>query len=248
MRIIVFGSSVCLTIRPPRTTRAEGTYTDLLRRACQAQDPTAEVLNLARRSNIITLESELEFTNSLTRFNPDVVILHYGIVEASPRALPYRSWMWWHRPQVCSKFKGYIAGRLNLLWPHLIRLFGLKGWVNSAQFAYHLKRLCAHARKECQARIFLINIGPPNELFCQRLPGIERIIPEYNRTIARVAAEEGAEVIDVWSLIQQYSIEKMQPDGAHLTSFGHECLFQQLWLALQQSADHESGVVSEIRS
>ena len=69
MRVVVFGSSSALAIRPPRTNRDEGTYSDYLRQVLEQHLPGSEVTNMASRSNMVTLETDMEFTGMLQRLN-----------------------------------------------------------------------------------------------------------------------------------------------------------------------------------
>lgn len=85
-----------------------------------------------------------------------------------------------------------------------------------------------HCRKECTARIYLVNIGPSNEHYKVMLPGIEQAILTYNHVIAKTAAAEGASRLDVFALVSREGLEKAQPDGAHLSVHGHQCLFAEL--------------------
>ena len=229
MRIAVFGSSVALETRPARRVYAEGNYADLLRVAAEALDPTSEVVNLARRSNLIVHETEMKFTGDLQRLNPQVVILHFGINEAAPRAIPYGPWMWLHGPQDSGRLKAVTSGILLRFWAILIRLLGLRGWVKPAEFGRYTRQLIAHLRKECQAEVFVVNMGPPNAKYRRLPPRIESIMPEYNAVLAKVARDTGAVLVDVWSMVQAEGVEKAQPDGCHLSAYGHRRVFETIW-------------------
>ena len=99
VRVSVFGSSVALTIRPPRANRTEGTYSDRVDALALKAGFYLIVKNHAQRSRLITHENEMDFVGKLQKDNPDYVILHYGINEAAPRVWPYRLWMIAHAPK-----------------------------------------------------------------------------------------------------------------------------------------------------
>lgn len=228
MRVAVFGSSVALFVRPPRGERAHGTYIDLLRRELERREPGSEVANLAYRSRMVTHETDIGFTASLARIDPDVAILHYGVNEAAPRALPYSMWMWLYGPQRCSRIKRYAACRLLPLLAFVTRAFHMSGWVDPVTFGKHLSSLIRHCRKESAAVVFVVNIGPPNERFIRMLPGIDAACVRYNSVIAECASAEGAFLLDAYSLIDRAGLDKAQPDGAHLSADGHQLLFEEL--------------------
>lgn len=234
MRVLVFGSSVPLAIRPRREDRTDGTYVDLLRRALKSHSPDADVVNLASRSRLVTHESDIDFTASVQRFDPDLVILHYGINEAAPRAIPYRPWMWLHAPQNCGKPKALVASGLSRLYPTLIRLFKMRGWVEPQEFGNHLSRLIGHCRKESTAAIVLVNLGPPSPRYERMLPGVHQAITQYNHAITEVAQTENVGLVDAYSLVKREGLDKTQPDGAHLSPFGHRCLFDELLRVLEE--------------
>jgi len=228
LRILVFGHSGSLALRPPRQSRQEGTYVDLLRRhVTESCGADAAVVNLALRSNMVN-QDDLRFTCDIQRHDPDVVVLHYGVNECAPRVLPRPIWMWLHG----FADQGWLRRRLgSWLMPMevlLMRLVSCGGWLSAAKFERCLRFKIASVRKEAACRVLVVNIGPPNERYRRMLPGIERQVLRFNEVIARVAAESGALLMDVQGMVTAGGLEQLQPDGCHLSAEGHRQLFEMI--------------------
>ncbi len=228
MRVAAFGASVGLSIRPPRTKRQDGNYLDILRDTLQADDPRSAVFNLTQGSNIITLEYTRKFADDISRYNPDWVILNYGINEAAPRAIPYGLWMQLHSPGDRGWIKRKLGQLLHRNSPAIIRFFKKKGWVSAEKFGVELQRLIDLSKKESLAEIIVLNIGPVNEHYKEMLPGIEKLVEVYNLKINEVVEKCGVYLLDIHRLVSDHGMENVQPDSCHFSVLGHKLVYEKI--------------------
>ncbi len=229
MRVLVLGSSVALSIRPTRSDRTEGNYSDLLREELQKQDPSNEVINLAQGSTVITDMKDWQYIDILKRHNPDVVILNYGINEAAPRLISLDFWRWLFRSKNRGWFRNMFAKYIYKWAPFLIRTLKLKGWVSADKFVQQLKALLVQADKESKSKVIVLNVGPANDHFMKMLPGVETYIPQYNDAIGRaLTGQDHAVLLDIFEQVELHGIEKIQPDGCHFSALGHKIICEKI--------------------
>jgi hypothetical protein len=221
LNIAVFGSSVALTIRPFRTSRQEGNYCDYIIKNLEESGHRVTLNNFASRSRIIVRENILDYVSNLQRSNPDFTILHYGVNEAVPRVWPYKIWLLFHKPKWNrSKMHGKLYPYLLRFETFLISLFRINGWVSKRKFRILLKQMVDTTIKETLSKVILISISNPNEHYIRTLPGVEKLIKDFNHIIAAIALESNSCLIDVNELSENEKVN-LCPDGAHLSVLGH---------------------------
>jgi lysophospholipase L1-like esterase len=84
---VIFGNSVPLLVIPPRTQRSDGTYGEVLERVLRASNVDASVDNRSRMFELIH-EASRRFSTDIAPLTPDVLIVHYGVLEMQPNVLP----------------------------------------------------------------------------------------------------------------------------------------------------------------
>lgn len=241
MKITVVGNSVGLLVRPPRTSREEAVYAQLLVqkfRESEARD--IEVYNHCKWSGDL-LTCLAEFEHQILQYDPDVVLVHFGINECAPRVLPRALWT-----LLNAKFSYRMPGHryllrvlnagLSRIRPHAIRLLRSRSWMSPHQFEQALSQLVVLTVKETRAQLILLNIGPPTDRVERALPGCTENVAIFNKIISRIARESlhHCSVLDIHQLVLTHGAEDLQPDGIHLSATGHALVADQLFSFISQ--------------
>lgn len=238
LNIAIFGSSVALTIRPFRSSRKEGNYSDVIKSELENAGNKVSLKNFASRSRLIVHEDIMEYVGNLQKANPDFTVLHYGINEAAPRVWPY--WIWlllhkpkWDRSRIHKKFYPFFL-RIETL---VIKSLKMKGWVSKRKFHKMLKLMVETTIRETLSKVVLISIGNPNENYIRILPGVEQQIAEFNMIINNVAKETSSFLVDINKLGEEADMN-LCPDGAHLSFPGHLLVGKEICMYIQRQYEN----------
>jgi lysophospholipase L1-like esterase len=222
--VVIVGSSVSLYVRPPRATRDQGTYVELLARAL---GPAYRIDNIARVSYDIR-DALHGFHKQLLPIAPDVVVLHLGVNESVSRFLPRRLWrvVYGGGDRVTSP--GLVRRAMMLLdaamRPVMTR-FLPRAWFGAHEFERLTDEFLVNVRKEFAARIVVVGITRPSDRVEKQLRGSISRVRDFNAALARSAAAAGATFIDVDAIADR---DDLHPDGIHFSAAGHAWLAERL--------------------
>jgi hypothetical protein len=238
LNIAIFGSSVALTIRPFRSSREEGNYSDVIKSELDNAGFKVLMKNFASRSRLIVHEDVLEYVGNLQKANPDFTVLHYGINEAAPRVWPYRIWLSLHKPKwYRSRFHERFYPFLLRIETLIIKSLKMKGWVSKRKFHNMLKLMVETTVRETLSKVILISIGKPNDNYIRILPGVEQLITDFNIIINDVAKETGSYLVDINKLGEEADLN-LCPDGAHLSFPGHLLVGKEICKYIQRQYEN----------
>ncbi len=209
---------------------AEQRYIYLLRNfwetSCQYK---TSIIDRAKGGSTITEQYSLyKDDNSYFGDKEDVLIIHLGICDCSPRPIPRRV------RKVVSALPGFLRNRV-IKFLHNNRSFLLRSgssWLltEKKKFGEVLKDWLQEAAKNYK-RIYIVNIAPTNPAFEKHSPGWMKNIRDYNDVIQEVVSvvnEPPVHLIDIYSnIMNDYSnvdLYIVKEDGHHLTLHAHQVL------------------------
>jgi hypothetical protein len=187
--------------------RWEDTYFSRLRAARPDDDLILAAMGGA------TIEELLLRVNYYVNVDPDVVVLHCGIVDCAPRAL--RKW----ELQVASRLKLYRAIRPLT---HALRKYRRIRYTNPGAFSRALEQITL---KFSGRPVLAVGILPGGPAYDAQVPGVSRSIAEYNGILARHTT-----FIDT----SDFPRDGIVDDFVHLNADGHRVMSERLGAALDQ--------------
>jgi hypothetical protein len=238
MKICILGNSVGFRIRPPRISLGELTYSEIL------EHNGHNVRNVSK-SAIMINEAFAFLEEDLITFFPDVVILHFGIVEASAR----RTFRWannqtiinyytnrvFSRPfnfsTVCNSARHVLFRAFNSCTRRIAALLGFQWqWLSTKRFLIVLRSMLEIIIKETNANIIVVGVTPCSDRVENILKGSRNNINEINEGMGALCKQFDARVnyLDPGCLLQEQSIDELVSDGIHFTAEGHQQLAKKL--------------------
>lgn len=225
--LAVVGSSVSLLVRPPRDGHAAGPYATLLR---ETLGIGWRVENLSRTS--FDIQDAVEtFRTRIVPLDPDVIILHLGINEASTRFLSRRLWRFANGgPDDRERAPG-LARRSVLLADRIFRRPWTRafrsGWFSPERFDVLLGQLLLQIEKETHAHVIVVGIGKPTERVERTLAGTSARAAAVDEILAAAAGRSDRITFIPTAWVAE-DLDALQPDGIHLSAQGHARLADQL--------------------
>ena len=229
-RYSILGNSVSLLVDPYRVTPDYLTYSELIRAAGN------EVWNVSRQASVVTdLYSSLE-EDCLTR-SPDVVVLQFGIVEATSR-LRGRRTAWrlsgiaWkntvtnggYDPPTRRVLKRVIHHLMDRWIERPLMKLGIRfRWVSLRAYETAIRDICRAILKETVAsQIVLVGIHAARAWLERVAPGTSRAIARYNGVMESIS-DDFAAVAFV-----PVPNDPESTDGIHLSPAGHRRLAESI--------------------
>jgi len=231
MRICVFGNSVALRIRPPRTNPLERTYAEWLRE-------DGHEVSVIARAGVLVAEAFATIEDDVVSRFPDYVIINHGVVEVclrqTVRSLNNRPIVNYYlnsvfaRPYIfataSSRIERVVWRVANAVTRRISSALGLRWqWMRVDRFIEVLDRTIALIVKETSARLVVIGINPCSLRVERQLRGSFAAIAVANTAMADLCGRFGERVtfIDPGVAFEEAPLEEMVPDGIHLSSEGH---------------------------
>jgi hypothetical protein len=231
MRICVFGNSVALRIRPPRSKAQDRTYAEWLRE--DGHDVT-----VIARAGALMAEAFATIEDDVVSAFPEYVVINHGVVEICLRQT-IRSLN--NRP-ITNYYLNSVFARPYVFGTSLARLEGLVWrvinggmrrlnsalnfrwqWMPVDRFIEVMDRTIALILKETSARIVVVGINPCSPRVEQRLQGSAKAISVANTAMVDLCERFGRRVtfVDPAVAFEGACPEEMVPDGIHLSAEGH---------------------------
>lgn len=214
---------------PEHGPRDGGTYGEQLVTLLDDAGVPATVTHAARWFGRIT-ELIPRYESDVRNPFPDVLVLHYGMVECQSNLLPrtiVRHLTTWHRTSRASAL-GYRRYAAPQVWRALRRY--QRAVSGHDQFTHRLsprrfmadtRRIIDLARVETGALVLLVDIDPPGPRVEYWLPGTTERAAHYNRLLAEIADGYDDGVRLVRASAQLTDVDAQLPDGLHRTRAGH---------------------------
>jgi lysophospholipase L1-like esterase len=240
LRVVVVGASQAVMVVPPRTGRDDGGWAEQLPVALAARGRHADVRISARWFTGLT-EVRARYEGEVRNAAPDVVVLHTGIIELLPRALPtrlVRHFTTWdragHAPAVA--YRTHVA---PVLWRGLRQVQQraaphVPSRMSPARYVRELTALVDMLREETAAQVLVLDVDPPGERLEHWLPGtLDRWRAHQAAVAAGVEALRGrhgeaVRLLPASADVREHGAEAVLPDGLHRSAFGHRLLAERV--------------------
>lgn len=237
-KICILGNSVSLLVVPDRKNSIEKTYSELF------EEVGYNVINSSKQATTLS-DVFRYFDDEVIRLFPNIVIINYGIVEATYRTKPrwlnnYFSGNDWNNNIIdnsyCPFFSRFIRKGFKILYKPIGRIF----------FLLHLKWRFMTPKKFSKAlfllllkltaytpvkQIIILGMLPIDGNLEKIAPGTKSSVLEYNMIMNKVCdSYEKAIFIDLSSIFTEKS-ELLQAsiDSIHLTAYGHKMVFDKIY-------------------
>jgi lysophospholipase L1-like esterase len=228
-RLAVLGSSIGVVARPQGTP-----YPSLLERLLNERSD-GELWMIDNLCEIAGIADDLDrLLAAPIALRPDVVVLHYGHVEALRRPHSRRMWRWAKvaRADLYPR-RRRVRKIVFRRYSSLRRRLGLcSQWTPLPRFERVLDRALAQLRKDTAARLILIEATPPTPRIERYAPGAAQELERYNGVLRRLAAAHGAELVTTEDVRQRdpelRDPEVMTPDGSHYSPRTHAAVAVEL--------------------
>jgi hypothetical protein len=238
MKICIFGNSVGFRIRPPRRDCQDLTYSEIL------ESSGHRIRNVSKAAVMIN-EAFTFLEEEVITFFPDLVIIHFGIVE-----ICYRRTFRWANNQAIENYymnrffrRPYVFNTpMRRVFQFTLRAFnsctrlvssllGLRWqWLSTKQFLLALRSVVEVILKETKARIIIIGITPCSDRVEYLLKGSRSRIIEANLGMKEICEQfsDRMKYLDPESFIHQQNMADLVPDGIHFSAEGHRQLVSEI--------------------
>lgn len=226
------GNSLPILMVPPRASRSEATYPEHLETLLRNHGLDVEVRNHSRLFGMIH-EGYRRFQLDVVPWAPDVLVLHFGIIEMQPNVVPTLLSRHFTRQHTGGKgIVGVYRRRvMPRAWPK-VRTFqrrasGLAGqrtWrMTPAHFEAELRRFIAVAREQ-QMLVLVCDMNRPGPRLQHFIPGITKRFERFERILEWVVQDIDDEDVRLQHVSRGLCEEDDDvafPDGLHFTARGH---------------------------
>lgn len=247
VRVAVLGGSVTLQTEG-RTSRAEGTYAEVLGRELRARGLHAEVTNRGAWYELLPSGTKRWWTD-VRPLGADVLVVHYGMGDSQPAVVPHRLARALFHPARGDGWRdeAWRSRVMPVLWPLVRRWqvwagngFGRRTYrVSPARFRAELHRLIAIARHDHSA-VLVLDRPEPNAKLVHFQPGLDERWATHRRIEQEVVAGfETPEVrfLPLDDVVNKLGHDETVPDGLHFSPKAHALVAQKL-------ADHVEELVA----
>jgi hypothetical protein len=238
MKICILGNSIGFRIRPPRKNYQELTYSEIL------ESHGYNVRNVSK-SAIMLNEAFTFLEEDVITFFPDIIIIHYGVVEVSSR----RTFRWANNEAIINYYTNRFFSRsfnfttpCSLIYLFLLRVFNSCirhvaavfnfqwQWLSTKRFLIVLQSVLEILIKETNASVIVIGVTPCSNRIENILRGSRKNIMEINSGMKAVCEQFLCRVkyLDPDSFVQENNIDNLVPDGIHFSAEGHRYLAEKL--------------------
>ena len=231
MNVCIFGNSVTLRIRPPRSAAGEATYAERLR--AHGHDVT-----VVARAGVLLSEAMATLEDDVVTRFPDWVIVNHGVIEVCTR----QTVRWINNQTIVNYYLNAGFARpfvFGTPWDRL-RSFGWRAlnasirtasglvgarwqWLPTPLFLRALEKTLDVVLKETAARVIVLGINPCSPRVERILPGSREAIADANAAMLALASRRGPRVVffDPASVLDATRLEELVPDGIHFSAEGH---------------------------
>ncbi|MEI3801748.1 MULTISPECIES: hypothetical protein [unclassified Chitinophaga] len=217
MKVIIITDSLGLPRSTPESVQFEDTYIEKLKD--RYKDIKFISLSLGG-ATLATLKEQ--YFNYFQPVNPDLVIVHAGIVDCAPRALKK-----WEAAVINSNFVSRkIYSVLFKRHTTFIRKVRKLTYTPMAQF----EKMVGEFGHLLQDKVVWFTIIPARTVYEEQLPGIADNINNYNSALKSVL---GSRVIDLADMPD----EGIMSDHHHINEIGHRHVYLKL-----------TGIIDELRN
>ncbi|HWC35195.1 MAG TPA: SGNH/GDSL hydrolase family protein [Mycobacteriales bacterium] len=233
LTIVVAGSSVSVSVSPPRRDRHDRTYGELLTETLDARGVRASVVHTGKWFDMVN-ELRRRYEPAIRNHFPDVLVLNYGFVESQPNFLPtwasrhFTTWdvssapvaAWYRRhiaPRVWRVLRAYQRRAASMTSRGSYRL-------SPKRFAAELRRVIELSRLETGCLVLVLDIDPPDGRVLHWMPGMRQRWERYQAVLRHLVAEIGdpdVRLVPASRVVDELELSAALPDGIHRSPAAH---------------------------
>lgn len=234
LHIVIAGNSTALFVIPPRTSRDQGSYPELLPRQLAEHGVTAAVTQTGKWFDMAN-NLRRRYEHAVRNHSPDVLVLNYGIIECQPNVVPtwlarhFSSWDLSSAP-LPRAYRRWLAPTLWRFFRRLQqvvarRVTGVTWRLSPARFAIELRRVIQLAREQTGCLVLVLDIDPPGPRLEHWLPGMTQRRDRYQAVLHDLVTDLGDDQVRLVpasrTITEQIGFDAGLPDGIHRTALGH---------------------------
>lgn len=175
----------------------------------------SESIIFENRSQWAQTTSSLLLPNYLEFYQPEIVIIHLGIVDCAPRKI-FENYTLKHNALLLKKiFK-------NILWKIFKNKYKTFTIVKKEQYEYNIRNYIERCKDNNVKKIILIPICPPAISFLKKNP--KTSVDEYNSILKQLSNEYV--FVDYAQALPNNSDAFYLDDGYHINNIGHDKIFE----------------------
>jgi lysophospholipase L1-like esterase len=236
LSVVVIGNSLTFDQVPPRTSRAEGTYGEVLRDELVAVGVPVN-LHLEGRWFDFVSRGLRRYEQSVRAHVPDVVIVQYGLNESQPYLVPVsalRHFITDHKSatRLSRRYRRHVVTpvwrRVRTMRRTLSPVVGTRTWqMTPDRFRGKMSSLIGKARREFRPLVLVMDVAPPGPLLTHFLPGQEQRHRIYQQAIEELVgefADPDVRLVRSERMVRRLGFEAALPDGMHFSVLGHRMI------------------------
>lgn len=259
LRVVAFGNSVSV-LRIPWGTRPPDDCFPLVIPVHLADAGIDAVARNEGRVHDFVHTGLARYERDLRPHAPDVVVLHYGVLEAQPwfgplaflRHVISQGWALsrtarWYRRVVVKAVWDALAWYRERVVPRV----GRWTWqVSPRRFEHGMRQLVRLCRDDLGSLVLVLGIAPTPSLLERRVPGQGERAARYNRVLADVVAgfdSPDVVLVPVDDLVEDLGGPDAQlPDGLHFTPELHRAVAGRLAQEVRRRFPRGSASLAEV--
>lgn len=224
-KIAIVASSVGLRIRPPATSRKENKnygniLSQMISKSAVFYKDDFEIKNFSKSR---LLSSELrDLQDAIAQFNPDLLILNIGAVDAPNREIPrwfsditFRRKATWFYPIMNFVYQYFIK---SFLRKPMVYLRCKSPWVGKRKFEAFTSQFLQFLKKDIHCKTIVLGINAGNFRIEKELPGSLKNYKTYNGILERLANKNNIS----FASMEDLNSKDHFPDGVHFNTNGHQ--------------------------
>lgn len=222
MNIIIIGDSLSMQ-RLKDNTKYEDTYGYLVKTSLDPKERNHVYILSKRANDSLTQSKPDNLLYNIKQFDPDIVIIHLGIVDCAPRLFTKnQQYIISILPEkLRSSIIAFISKRRLFFTKHFPKVYVKKG-----DFERHMQIIIDFIIAN-DAKPIIINVAKPDKRLISRSYNILQNVKDYNMVLLKLAEKNKCPLIDNYKMaegIPGYLIS----GEVHLTKLGHKLLADEI--------------------
>jgi len=218
MRIVIVGSSLVYN-NPSRNDSYQTVYGFILKEYLKSKG-NHDIFIFGRAKNHTRMQRRRDrLFYDLEQFEPDIVIIHLGVVDCAPRLFLEHEQIFLQSLPKFLRLK--LIKFLSNHRDYFTRKFK-KEYVSINDFEHYFQKILDEIR-QIHAIPIIINISKPNQYLINRSYLFLENVIAYNKILLKLARKNHCNIIDVYSLIESQPSYQLA-DGIHLSKSGNKKL------------------------
>lgn len=192
----------------------------------KCQQILSDFIVFENRSQWAQTTNSLKSTNYLEYYQPEIVVIHLGIVDCAPRKI-FESYYIKANSLIIKFFLKYI------LWKIFNKRSKLFSIVKEKQYESNIRNYLERCKNNNVKKVILISTCPPAIQFLQKNPSVMAVIEKYNSILYKLHNEY--EFVEYVSPIPNDDKSFYLADGYHVNIIGHNNIFETIYPILKST-------------